>query len=454
MNVVIDVKPYYQGTSIAYCNRSLNTIPGGYHSNFRKKESGPPIYFVRGKKGRLWDMDGNEYLDLYAKSGAMFLGHSNPQYKKIFFQPETFMAADYVSHSVKAAETVLKHFDGFDMIRFCLSGNEAVQNVLRLARAYTGKNKFIRFQGHFHGTADNVLGGITKDSCSYTPVSDEENDIFYTKGRAEGILQNQSFLLPWNDICVLKKVVEKYKNEIAAVIMEPINLNGGGIMPRKDYLQQVREICSKNHILLIFDEVITGIRMGLGGAQKELGIRPDIIILGKALGGGYLPVSAFIAPHKIMDEYKTYRVVHGGTFNAYPLSMLAITAVYDILEHDEKNTFHKLQKKSTELHKIFIELSKKVGLPLVIQGPATCSSYHVSEKELTSYEEMDQKIKTKNAVLKNCLQKYGILTAYTSRIYTNITLSDCDIDFFEKRAYAALKDTEIILERLKRGKDF
>lgn len=425
----------------------MKYIAGGVHSNYRYKESGPPLYFSRSEGSRIWDVDGNEYLDLYAKSGAMFLGHANSIFLNALSDNTGPFNVDQIPYSINAAEAVVRHFPGSQKIRFGLSGNESIQNALRIARAYTGKNKFIRFIGHFHGTADNMLGGVIA-SDGYIPMDDEENDIFYTKGRAKGILSNQSFLLPWNDFDKLKAVIDLYGNEIAAVIMEPVNLNGGSIIPRPGYLQRVKDLCASHRILLIFDEVVTGIRMGLGGAQTIYNVTPDITILGKCLGGGSLPVSAIMGSSKIMELYSKYAVVHGGTFNGYPMGMLAVNAVYQILEAEEHDLYGKTFENSRKLQEIFLDASKRAGLPLVIQGPLTCSSYHVCDKELKEFSELNETIKIRNAVLKNCLQKYGILTAHTSRIYTNIALHDSDIEFFEQRVYPAILDAQFILNTI------
>src|SRR5699024_6681275 len=160
------------------------------------------------------------------------------------------------------------------MIRFGLSGTEIVQNALRLARAWTGKNRFIRFEGHYHGNADNIMGGKANNLNNPIPL-DYIGDLKGTAGRATDSMESQSYILPWNDEQVLEDLLSKRADEVAAIIMEPVCVNGGGMMPDRNYLKKVRELCDTYNIVLIFDEIITGLRMGLGGAQTYFDVLPD-----------------------------------------------------------------------------------------------------------------------------------------------------------------------------------
>lgn len=429
-------------------NRELKEyLAGGVHSLYRQTNKKVPIHFNRACKSRIWDVDGNEYLDLNAKSGAMFIGHGNREYQEALAEcMEYVMTLDLTEYDVLACKYMKKYIPCCEKVHFGLSGTEIVQNAIRLARAYTSKNKIIRFEGHFHGTADNVLGGKAKITEKPIPVDDGTGP-FSTMGRAENVLEEQSLLIPWNDIGILEKTVSKFQNDIAAVIMEPVNLNGGSIMPAEHYLESVEQVCRKNRILLIFDETITGIRMGLGGAQSVFGVVPDIAIFGKCIGGGGIPLSALGAKKDIMDLYANNKVVHGGTFNGYPLSMAALVCVFQILAHDTQ-AYVRMHKYSSQIAQIFVQISRKVGIAMTVQGPDGGMSYHCTEKPITSYSSLDDDIIIKNGIVRECLCSHGILVSHMSRMYTNIQLNENDLEFFEKHAKTALEDAAIVINRL------
>ena len=248
-------------------------LPGGTHYNFGDPERPLVVPFNRGRNSRVWNLDGNEHLDLFCKFGALFVGHHNEAYNEALIRyMQKVTSVDTCDLEVEVCELMVKHIPCAEMIRFCLSGTEAVQNALRLARGFTGKQRFIRFHGHYHGNADNIMGGRKRQGLSFPVPETFKGDLLDTLGRADGALEDQSFMLPWNDIQVLEATIERYHNEIAAVLMEPICVNGGGIFPREGYLERAKEICEKYNIVLIFDEIITGVRLGLSGAQGILGV--------------------------------------------------------------------------------------------------------------------------------------------------------------------------------------
>ncbi len=426
------------------------SLAGGVHSVYRLKNKKVPIHFNKAYKSRIWDVDGNEYLDLNAKTGAMFIGHGNEKYQNALKECiDHVMTLDLTEYDVLACEYMKKYIPCCEMVHFGLSGTETVQNALRLARAYTSKNKVIRFEGHFHGTADNVLGGIVEKPEFPFPV-DNGSGPFSTLGRAENVLESQSIMIPWNDIGVFMKTVSRFKEDVAAVIMEPVNLNSGSIMPVEHYLEDVKHICKENNILLIFDETITGIRMGLGGAQGTFGVIPDISIFGKCIGGGGLPLSALAGSKEIMEMYADNKVVHGGTFNGYPLSMVALISVFEILTQDV-GAYERLHRYSSELAQIFMQLSSKAGIEMTVQGPDGGMSYHCKEKEIITYASLDDDTILKNGIVRECLCSHGILVSHMSRMYTNIQLDETDLEFFEQHAKAALEDAAIVINRIKKN---
>ena len=405
-------------------NNARNYLPGGVHYNFRESWDALNIYFQKGKGSRIWDADGNEYLDFFCKFGANILGHCDSRYTDALTEAISYATA--VNHSVleeQVCKMVCDLVPCADMVRFCLSGTEAVQNALRLARAYTGRNKFIKFVGHFHGNADNVLGGSVAGNEPYSVLDNPRTE---TKGRARGILSDQLFLIQWNDFDALERLVNDFGDDIAAILMEPICINDNGIYPQPGYLQKVRTLCDEKGIVLIFDEVITGFRVGLHGAQGELGITPDLTTLGKAIAGGTVPVSAVAGKRDIMRLYENRSVVHGGTFNGYALGLAAVKATLSILSEDNGSIYQKMNKKMKEMHAIIENQAAVNGLNIKVQGPATCGC--IVKVNTHGYKNILYSIALNAAFLEN-----GVLLS-NRNMYSNIHVGDADVEKIEKVA--------------------
>ncbi|MCQ1531104.1 aspartate aminotransferase family protein [Lutispora saccharofermentans] len=439
---------YFINKSKAYNDNLREILPCGYHYNFRMSERKIPVHFTKGQGSRLWDIDGNEYLDLYCKSGAMILGHCNEAFNRALKeQIDKVLGVDLCDIDNEACKLLSKYIPSAEMIRFGLSGTEMIQNALRIARAYTNKNRFLRFEGHFHGNADNVLGGSTENYDNPIPI-DKGDGFSSTEGRAVRVLEDQSYLIPWNNIVILDKVIEHHGDEIAAIILEPICINGGSIYPAKGYLEHVREICDENDIVLIFDEVITGIRIGLGGAQGILNVLPDLTIMGKCISGGGIPISALMGRRKIMELYDNGRVIHAGTFNGYPLGLAAICETIKILEKDGGQSYKQMNHYAEQLHLSLIKEANNAGLDMIVQGPRSCASYHCRDSAVNSSSEIDSILHAKNTIIRQQLAQYGIIIAPLSRMYTNIGLNEKDVEFFNERIPHALRDAKILIDRV------
>ncbi len=432
----------------AYHERVKKLLPGGVHYNFNLPWEESPLHYVKTEGSRVWDMDGNEYLDLYARFGAMILGHGNKEYlQELNDVMNRVFSVSHCDIDAEVLEAINRHVPSAELIRFALSGTEIVQNALRIARAYTGRNKFVRFNNHYHGNADNIMGGRIKD-MDYPIPEDYVGDTKGTAGRADGILKEQSFLIEWNDETVLENLLEKYGSEIAAVIMEPVCVNGGSIMPKPGYLQKVRKLCDKFGIILIFDEIITGFRMGLGGAQAEFGVTPDLTTLAKAMAGGGVPVAAIAGKKEIMQLLTDKRVIHAGTFNGYPLGTAAVLSTIKILERDNGIAYTEMKSQSEKLHTLLTKIAAEEKFPLICQGPVTCGAYHCCSEELTRPSEYSSDIQVKDVILNAALQKNGILVSSISRIYPNISLNDKDIQWFEDRARKAILESKKLIDEL------
>lgn len=432
----------------AYNEKVKKRLPGGVHYNFHLPWEETPIHFVKAERSRVWDMDGNEYLDLYARFGAQILGHSNAEYSEAL--KETIDRVLSVSHcdmDDEALEQIAKFIPSAEMIRFGLSGTEIVQNALRLARAWTGKNRFIRFEGHYHGNADNIMGGKANNPNNPIPL-DYIGDLKGTAGRATDSMESQSYILPWNDEQVLEDLLSKRADEVAAIIMEPVCVNGGGMMPDRNYLKKVRELCDTYNIVLIFDEIITGLRMGLGGAQTYFDVLPDLTTLGKAISGGGVPVSALVGKQEIMQLLVEKKVTHAGTFNGYPLGTAAVKSTFEILSRNNGVILKEMNDHAKQIYHIMENEAKRIGLPLVIQGPPGCTSYHCRDTVIEAASDYTFDDMYLDIVLNDNLAKNGILVSSISRIYPNISLNQEDVIWFQERVGNALEATKEIYEEL------
>lgn len=431
----------------SYQNRVRKILAGGVHYNFNLPWDEYPLHFVKGKNSRLWDMNGKEYLDFYARFGASILGHSNEEYCDTL--KATIDRILCVSHSDLDAETLeilSKLIPSAECIRFGLSGTETIQNALRLARAFTGKNRFIRFEGHYHGNADNIMGGkVPKGTNDYIP-KEFLGDFKHTAGRAVGSLEDNSFLLPWNNIDVLEDVLIKHANEIAAIITEPICVTSGSLMPAAGYLEKMRSLCDKYHVVLIFDEVITGCRTGVGGAQKLLNIVPDLSVFGKAIAGGAIPVSVLAGKKEIMQLLIDKKVIHAGTFNGYPLGAAAVKTTLEILSRDNESAIFTMNETVTQIHDILKARADAIELPLIIQGPPGCAAYHCTDTILKNPEDYTDELMMMDIILNNNLAENGILVSTFSRIYPNISLNHEDVEYFRKNVDNALIETKSIYQ--------
>ena len=267
------------------------------------------------------DVDGRKMLDLSMGFGAMLAGHLNPsvteEVRKALDEGMLFVMPSPISRD--AAERICKRFN-IDQVRFANSGTEAVMYAIRTARAFTGKDAIVKIEGGYHGSSESVTVS-TKPALDVAGPATSPNSV-HTKGTTPGKVH----VVPFNDLVALEGVFDLYSDEIACFILEPVLENIGIVLPDAGYLEGVRELCDKYGIVLIFDEVKTGLTAGVQGAAQRLGVKPDLICLAKSIGGG-LPVAAFGGKNKLMDAVSDGRMAHFGTFNGNPLVMAGIRAM-------------------------------------------------------------------------------------------------------------------------------
>lgn len=412
--------------------RSLKVMPGP-QSNLRVPLSTNPIFMVQGQGAHLWDADDVEYIDYMLAAGPGILGHGNEEFiGALKSQLDTLYysvsGASQTPWEVNLAEKFVRHVPCADKVRFCLSGTEAVQLAVRLARAYTGRRYFIRFEGSYNGWLDNVLGGLVHEDPVANPFPyEDEADHLDTEGRDSSAFE-QCFRLPWNDAKILEHVLDRWGEEVALIHMEAILVNGGCCPPRPGYLERVRELCDRYGIVLSFDEVITGFRVALGGAQSEVGVIPDIATYGKALGAG-IPISAVGGRAEIMDLLLKRRVIGAGTFNGYPLGVVAALTTLSILERDDGAFYKRLDEVQLRLMDGLREISRLRGLPTLIQGPRGVFSFHFIDKDVAySVRDLDLADTELYKRFRNLLTEKGVLVMWGGRWFISGVLTDADVD--------------------------
>jgi glutamate-1-semialdehyde 2,1-aminomutase len=323
--------------------RAEQLIPGGVNSPVRAFRSvgGDPLYIVRGQGSRIWDADGNEYIDYIGSWGPLILGHAAPTVIEAIINAARSGTSFGASTPAEAdlAELVISAFPPMQKIRFVSSGTEATMSAIRLARAYTKRKYIVKFEGCYHGHADALLvkagSGVATLGIPGSAGVPEEFTQF-------------TLALPYNDTDALEQAFNKYRHQIACVIVEPVVGNMGCVPPASGYLEALRAITERDHALLIFDEVMTGFRLAYGGAQELYAIQPDLTTMGKIIGGG-LPVGAYGGASEIMDLVAPLGPVYqAGTLSGNPLAMAAGYATLRYLR-EHKDVYAKLDKLAAEV---------------------------------------------------------------------------------------------------------
>lgn len=353
--------------SAALLERAKKVLASGVSSEFRKYNHPHALFYTHGKGSRIYDVDGNEYLDFTLSQGPLILGHSHPEVLKAvgeYSETGQLFAGQHIKE-IELAEKLSELIPSAELMRFCLDGSEAVQTAFRVARAKTGRNKFLRFEGHYHGWMDNVCWGISAPSPEALGSRENPNVFPWTQGLPQGV-ENDFIVLPWNDLDLVRKTVAERAAEIAAIITEPIMCNNGCIEPNPGFLQGLRDLCTEHGIALIFDEVITGFRISLGGAQKYFGITPDLSIFAKAIASGYA-ISAIVGKYEWMQLIEQAKVIHAGTMNAGNPTVAAALATIAVLEKEQPHD--RMFRLGRKLIEGLRAAGSRSGHALLVEGP-------------------------------------------------------------------------------------
>lgn len=360
--------PYTFTRSSALFERAARSIAGGVNSGIRKMEAPVPLYFAKGSGPNLWDVDGNHYLDFQLGQGALLYGHA-PAGMAEALAAQAKLGIHWAAQcelEIEVAERIQKMIPSAELVRFNNSATEVVLAAFRLARAHTGRRLILRFEGHYHGWADEGLVGFANPMDKW---GDDETParLHPSKGVIPEVLE-QFVVARWNDPAHLRRVVDRYRGQLAAIIFEPALCNTCCLEPVEGLMATIRELCDRDGMLMISDETITGFRFGASCAQGYYGYRPDLTILGKAVGGG-TPFAALAGTKAAFAKILSGEVVHAGTLNGNPLCLAAskwsLDQVLALGSQHPANTKALGQRLMAGL----AGLGKEHGIPLRPQGP-------------------------------------------------------------------------------------
>lgn len=360
--------------------RAVKFIPGGVNSPVRAFRSvGLHPRFIKSGSGcRVVDEDGNSFVDYVCSWGPLILGHAHPEVLEalsVTMKDGTSFGAP-TRREIEMAELIAELVPSIEMVRLVSSGTEATMSAIRLARGYTGRDKIIKFSGCYHGHSDGLLAKAGSGAATFS-IPDSLG--------APKALVEQTIVVPYNDIESVQKCFDALPNDIAAIIVEPVAGNMGVALPVPGFLEGLRDVCSKYGTLLIFDEVISGFRVSVGGAQELYGVRPDLTCLGKIIGGG-LPVGAFGGPRRIMEFLAPVGGVYqAGTLSGNPLAVAAGLATLKILKRD--NPYPLLEEKSRRLADGLGKTFSSKGLNFVINRVGSLLSVFFDSQSVRNYEE-------------------------------------------------------------------
>ncbi len=360
-------------------SRAKRSIPGGVNSPVRAFRSvgGDPLFMSRGEGAYMWDVDGNKFIDYVGSWGPLILGHSHPKVVKAI-QKQAAIATSFGAPTeleIELAELVKELMPSIELLRMVSSGTEATMSAIRLARGFTNREKIIKFEGCYHGHGDSFL--IKAGSGALTLGAPDSPGV--TRGTAQDTLNAH-----YNDIASVEMLVAMNPRQVAAIIVEPVAGNMGVVPAKEKFLPGLRALCDREGIVLIFDEVMTGFRVAIGGAQGLYGVRPDLTTLGKIIGGG-LPVGAFGGKREIMEMLSPIGPVYqAGTLSGNPLAMAAGLTTLRILK--KENPYPELERKSAYLADAFAENLKQAELPLTQTRVGSMLCLFFTDRAMIDYE--------------------------------------------------------------------
>ena len=425
--------PYTFNHSKELYDRATKVIAGGVNSGIRKLEQPVPLFFTHGKGSRLWDEDGNEYIDYQTGQGALLFGHA-PEGQADAIGAQAHKGTHWAAQSqleIDVAERLVQMIPGAEYIRFNNSATEVVNSAFRLARAHTGRPLILKFEGHYHGWGDEGLVGFGTPPDKWGP-DDKPANLHPSKGVIPEVL-DQFIVVRWNDIEGLRRRVDENEGKIAAIIFEPVLCNTSCIEPVEGLIQTIRELCDRDGILMISDETICGFRFGQGGAQEYLGYVPDLTILGKAIGGG-VPFAALAGKKFAFEKIISGECIHAGTLNSNPLCLAASKWCLD--EVISKGDTHPatIIALGKRLMQGLTDLGAKYNVPLRPQGPGLVFNTVMlkegaAEGPATDYRDyVARNDAPRWGHLRRCLLEEGVRAIERGLWFLTLTHTEADID--------------------------
>ncbi len=367
-------------------NRALNVLVKGVSSNFRFLGENETPIIARGKGARIWDADGNEFIDYRLGWGPIILGHADKRVNQAVADHlengTTFAATTELE--VIAAEKLVNMIPGMEKLRFTNTGTEATMHALRTARGYTNKEKFIKFEGQYHGAHDYVLFSTASSPISAMGARTSPIPVQVGSGIPDKI-RDYVYCLPFNDFDAVEQCVKDHHGDVAAMFVEPCLGNIAGIEPEDGFLAHLKTLCNEYNIVLVFDEVKTGFRLANGGAREAYGVIPDISTYAKSLGNGF-PVAAFGGKEEVMDVIGGGSVTHAGTFGANGVSMAAANAVLDILS--ESPVLKNLAERGKRLKAGLDQVLTDADLPHQMSGHPNIQGFLITEKPVKEVRDL------------------------------------------------------------------
>ena len=409
--------------------RAMRALAGGVSSNTRLLN--PHLIVERASGCRLWDADGTEYLDYLLGQGPNFLGYGPPRVveKIVAAQHDGIIYAATHRREIEAAERVLSVLPWADQLRFGSSSSEMIQAAMRIARNATGRRIVLRFHGHYHGWFDNVQ--IRSDGDRVLPGS---------LGQVPDAL-DPMLTVEWNDAEAFSAALRDHGDTVAAVVMEPMMLNAGAIVPADGYLEHVRDLCTRHGIVLVFDETISGFRVALGGAAERFGVTPDLAVYGKAMAAGW-PCAALVGRSELFSDVATGALTHAGTFNGNTSATAAVLASLDELE--DRSVYRRVESVGSALIDGLTELLTHHDVPIKLQGlpMAFHARFDTGTESVTRYAQVQALDGERYGRFATKLIAAGIWVAYRGIWYVSAAHTLDDVDETIKRFDTALTDFE------------
>ncbi|MES0864537.1 aminotransferase class III-fold pyridoxal phosphate-dependent enzyme [Ruegeria sp. SCPT10] len=404
-------------TQAEWIDRANAVLPAGGFGNFD-----PGIIISRGEGSRVWDEDGNEYIDYLIGSGPMLLGHGHPEVMEAVLEqlPKgmTFFANN--AKGIELAEAIIEAVPCCEQVRFVASGGEADMYAIRLARAYTGRDKILKFEGGYHGMSAEAQMSLAPSRQVNFPQAVPDS-----AGIPQGVA-DQMLIAPFNDLDAVEALLNEH-GDIAAIMVEPLQRI---IPPMPGYLQGLRDLCDKHNVLLIFDEIVTGFRLAYGGAQERYGVTPDICTMGKITGGGF-PLAALGARADIMKHFDKSQVGEGGwlmqlgTLSGNPVASVAGLKTMEILRRD--GTYDRLRDIGARLQNMLADTLNEAGIAHQICGDVTLFDVYFTSSDCRDYRSAKHDDPKRNVLFNDVLRAHGIFKS-PGKLYPSLAITKADLE--------------------------